>query len=447
MKRPFKWLYPGLKVKRWLLLSLFGMALFLFGILFLIRFTIVVDFFNIMRGFAKGWFFHPQSKIWGSVAALAGLFFIIFGFKKMLDSILNVVVPANPEKLVETLYNHRSLGKGPKIVALGGGTGLPILLRGLKSYTSNLTAIVSMADDGGSSGRLRGELGILPPGDLRNCLIALADREQVMEELLSYRFEQGGTLAGHNVGNLLLAGLAELRGDFNLAVRELSKVLAVKGRVIPATLTPVVLGAELIDGEKICGESKITLSTTTIKRVYLEPEDCVALPEALEAIKEADLIVLGPGSLFTSVIPNLLIKEIRSAVQQASASVVYVCNITTQFGETIDFLASDHVKALQTHGGVDLIDTVLVNTAPFRGRKKKGHDYPKPVAVDLVELQKLGVEIIGEDLVDQFIGTQHDADKLARQLIRLIFWQKEQKDRFRMLELYFQDRFKKLMDS
>lgn len=447
MRWPFKWLYPGLRVKRWLVLMILGIALLLLGIILLTRFSALVIFFSWLRGFAKEWLVQPQGKVLGFSAFLLGLFFVILGFKKMLDSILNVVVPANPEKLVEVLYNHRSLKKGPKIVALGGGTGLPILLRGLKEYTSNVTAIVSVADDGGSSGRLRGELGILPPGDLRNCLIALADREQVMEELLSYRFAQGSTLAGHNIGNLLLAGLAELRGDFNLAVQELSRVLAIKGRVIPATLTPAVLGAELINGERVLGESKIALSEEPIKRVFLEPEDCSALPEALKAIEEADLIVLGPGSLFTSIIPNLLIREINEGILAASAPVVYVCNVATQPGETTGFTASDHIKALQTHGGKSLTDLVLVNTAPFRGMKKKRADYPKPVAVDLVELQKLGVEIIGNDLIDQQTGIQHDAKKLARQLIRIVFWQKNQKDRLRMLDLYFQGRFKNLMDS
>lgn len=447
VRGPFKWLYPGLKVKRWLLLIVFGVALLLLGIVLLTRFTVLVGFLSWLKGLAKEWLARPWGRFLGFAVIIVGLFFIILGFKRMLDSILNVAVPANPEKLVEILYNHRSLKKGPKIVALGGGTGLPILLRGLKEYTSNLTAIVSVADDGGSSGRLRGELGILPPGDLRNCLIALADREQVMEELLSYRFEQGSTLAGHNVGNLLLAGLAELKGDFNLAVQELSRVLAIKGRVIPATLTSAVLGAELVNGEQVLGESKIAFSTEPIKRVFLEPEDCAALPEALQAIKEADLIVLGPGSLFTSVIPNILIKEIKEEILAANAPVVYVCNVATQPGETTDFKASDHVKALQEHGGKKLVDLVLVNIAPFRGAKKKGVAYPNPVAIDLAELQQLGVEVIGDDLIEQKIGIQHDSKKLARQLIRIVFWQKNQKDRLKMLDLYFQDRFRNLMDS
>ena len=417
-----KWLYPGLKVKRWLLLIMMGLAFVFFGILLISQLELLFNLFRWGKSITKGWLDRPTGRMVGVSALAMGLFITVFGFKQMLRSILNAALPDMPEGLVELLYNRRSLKKGPKIVAIGGGTGLSVLLRGLKEYTSNITAIVSVADDGGSSGRLRGELGILPPGDLRNCLIALADREQIMEELLNYRFCQGATLNGHNVGNLLLAGLAELKGDFNLAIQELSKVLAIRGKVVPATLTPPVLGAELEDGEIIRGQSIIARSPKPIKKVFLEPADCAALEEALQAISEADLIILGPGSLYTSVIPNLLIKEINEALLMTSAPVAYVCNVATQPGETDGYSVSQHVKALQVHGGQTLIDIVVVNTLvpDFSTAEEK----VEPVPVDYRELRRLGLKVIGGDLVDETLGVRHDSKKLGRLLIRLVLWQK-----------------------
>lgn len=421
-----KWLYPGLKVKRWLLLIMVGLVFVLFGILLVTRLELLFDLFRWGKRVTQGWLDQPTGRFIGVTALATGLLLMIYAFKQMLRSILTAALPDMPEGLVELLYNRRSLKKGPKIVALGGGTGLSVLLRGLKDYTSNITAIVSVADDGGSSGRLRGELGILPPGDLRDCLVALADREQIMEELLSYRFQQGTTLNGHNVGNLLLAGLAELKGNFNLAIQELSRVLAIRGKVIPATLTPPVLVAELEDGEIIRGQSIIARSPKPIKRVFLEPENCGALEEALQAIREADLIILGPGSLYTSIIPNLLIGEINEALLAATAPVAYVCNVATQEGETDGYSVSRHVKALQAHGGRTLIDLVVVNTKlPEAFSPDAGS--VEPVPVDYRELRRLGLKVIGGDLVDETVGIRHDAKKLGRLLIRLVLWQKNNK--------------------
>lgn len=426
MKGWLKWLYPGLKVKRWLLLLMVGLAFVFFGLLLISQLELLFNFFRWCKNITQGWLDRPTGRMFGVGALAVGLLIAIFAFKQMLRSILNAALPDMPEGLVELLYNRRSLKKGPKIVAIGGGTGLSVLLRGLKEYTSNITAIVSVADDGGSSGRLRGELGILPPGDLRNCLIALADREQIMEELLSYRFRQGTTLNGHNVGNLLLAGLAELKGDFNQAIQELSKVLAIRGKVVPATLTLPVLVAELEDGSIIRGQSNIAKSPKPIKRVFLEPADCAALEEALQAIREADLIVLGPGSLYTSIIPNLLIKEINEALLAAAAPVAYVCNVATQEGETDGYTVSQHVKALQAHGGRTLIDIVVVNTlVPEAIPPEEGN--VEPVPVDYRELRRLGLKLTGGDLVDETLGVRHDAEKLGSLLIKLVLWQKSNK--------------------
>ncbi|HHX51337.1 MAG TPA: YvcK family protein [Clostridia bacterium] len=331
------------------------------------------------------------------------------------------------------------------MVAIGGGTGLPVLLRGLKQYTSNLTAIVNVADDGGSSGRLRGELGILPPGDLRNCLIALADTEKIMEDILSYRFQQGSGLAGHSVGNLLLAGLTELTGDFHAAIRELSRVLALRGQVVPATLTSAVLGAEMADGEVVMGESQIPRQGKPIRRVFLEPADCRALEESLLAIKEADLVVLSPGSLYTSIMPNLLVQEIASALTETTALVVYVCNVMTQPGETNGYTASDHLQAINRHVGGKIVDLVVVNTATVSplARGKYREEGAKPVVVDYREINKLGMEVVGEKLIDYSTVVRHNPDRLARVLLKLVLGRKNRKEKLKMLDFYLRGRLKK----
>src|SRR5690554_3902621 len=239
--------------------------------------------------------------------------------------------------------NRTVVTNGPRIVTIGGGTGLGTILRGLKKTTDNLTAIVTVADDGGSSGRLRAEFGILPPGDIRNCLIAMADLEPLMEKLMQYRFNGGTGLSGHSFGNLFITAMTGITGDFEKAIEASSQVLAVRGRVYPATLANVQLHAELSDGRKVTGESTIGKSDCSIRRVYMEPSTAEALPEAIKAIEEADVVILGPGSLYTSVIPPLLVRGIREALQNTKAPKVYICNVMTQPGETTGFTASDHL--------------------------------------------------------------------------------------------------------
>jgi uncharacterized cofD-like protein len=256
------------------------------------------------------------------------------------------------------MYARRQLKRGPKIVVVGGGTGLSALLRGLKEYTSNLTAIVTVGDDGGSSGRLRRELGILPPGDVRNCLVALAEKEEIMEDLFSYRFENG-TLAGHSLGNLFLAGLAGRFGDFQKGIEHIGKVFALRGEVYPSTLSQVTLEAYFEDGRSINGETAIRATPGKIKYLRISPQNCKPLPGALKAIEEADLVVLGPGSLYTSVLPNILVKGIRDKIAEVKAPCVYVCNIMTEPGETDNFTVADHLQVIIEHGGRDLVDAVL----------------------------------------------------------------------------------------
>ncbi|HOJ78165.1 MAG TPA: YvcK family protein [Bacillota bacterium] len=306
--------------------------------------------------------------------------------------------------------------RGPKVVVVGGGTGLGTILRGLKEITSNLTAIVTVADDGGSSGRLRREFGILPPGDIRNCLVAMADIEPLMEKLMQYRFQGDSELAGHNFGNLLLAALVGITGDFEEAIKESSKVLAVRGQVLPATLAHINLKARLKDGQIVSGESKIgKVKSSPIEEVYLEPADSKPVPEALEAIEEADVIVLGPGSLYTSVIPNLLVKGITTAIQNSNAVKLYICNAMTQQGETDNYTASDHVKAILKHTNDKFIDIAVINVEPIPEHilERYAEEGAKPVIADLEKIRELGVTPLGIKVIVKSNVIRHDAAKLA----------------------------------
>ncbi|MBS3949177.1 MAG: YvcK family protein [Peptococcaceae bacterium] len=310
---------------------------------------------------------------------------------------------------------------GPRIVVIGGGTGLSVLLRGLKHYTSNITAIVTVADDGGSSGRLRGDMGILPPGDIRNCVLALADTEPLLEKLFQYRFSVG-ELEGHSFGNLLIAAMTSITGDFQLAIKEFSKVLAVRGRVLPVTASDIRLVAELYDGSTVLGESKVSECGCNIKSLRLEPPNAEPLPEVLQAIAEADALVLGPGSLFTSVIPNLLVSGMSQAIARSVATKIYICNVMTQPGETTQFTASQHVDAIQRLANARIIDFVLVNTARIKADllSKYSAQNSAPVLVDMHRLNQLGVRVVADDLLHQCSVVRHDPEKLARRVMRLI---------------------------
>ena len=311
----------------------------------------------------------------------------------------------------------------PKIVVIGGGTGLPVLLRCLKQYAIDITEFVSVADDGGSSGRLRDEFDIPPPGDVRNVLAALSDVEPLIVELFQHRFKNGNGLSGHSLGNLILAALTSITGDFVKAIREMSKVLNVRGQVLPAANKSVVLHAEMEDGVIVSGESKIPYSGKKIKKVFLTPENIEPLPETIEAIRAADLIVIGPGSLYTSILPNLLVPKIGQEVCQAKAKKVYVCNVMTQAGETLNYTVSDHVKALHDHMGCFFLDVVIVNNGhiPEEIQKRYAEELAKPVMDDSDRLIELGIKVIRDNIVsyeDNVI--RHDTKKVASLLISLI---------------------------
>jgi uncharacterized cofD-like protein len=320
----------------------------------------------------------------------------------------------------------------PRVVIIGGGTGLPVLLRGLKHYPVDITAIVTVADDGGSSGRLRDELNIPPPGDVRNVLAALSEVEPLIEEMFQHRFKSSNELSGHSLGNLILAAMTSITGDFMYAIQEMSKVLNVHGNVLPAANQSVVLHAELEDGTIISGESKIPFSGKRIKRVFLTPDTIQPLPETIQAIRNADLIIIGPGSLYTSILPNLLVPQIGQEVCEAKAKKVYICNIMTQAGETHDFTASDHVNAIYDHMGKPFMNTILVNNEeiPDDIQARYIKEEAKPVHFDVNSLYKLGLDVIYGEIVSLDEGViRHDTQEVAK--ILYSFLKNETKDRFK----------------
>ncbi|MDF2854742.1 MAG: hypothetical protein K0Q87_593 [Neobacillus sp.] len=311
----------------------------------------------------------------------------------------------------------------PRIVIIGGGTGLPVLLRGLKQYPVDITAIVTVADDGGSSGRLRDDLHIPPPGDIRNVLAALSDVEPLVEEMFQHRFKSGNELSGHSLGNLILAAMTSITGNFVHAIQEMSKVLNVRGKVLPAANQSVVLHAEMEDGTVVSGESKIPYSGKKIKKVFLTPRVIRPLPETLQAIRQADLIIIGPGSLYTSILPNLLVPKLGEEVSRSHAKKVYICNLMTQAGETHGYTASDHVKALLDHMSGPFIDTILVNNeeVPEDIQLRYNEELADPVKYDLPRLYELGLEVVHADIAIQENGAlRHDPKKVAKILYNLL---------------------------
>lgn len=418
-----KWLYPGLKVKRWLLLAVLGLFLLVSGLTVALGVTLLASAERLVW-----WLIQRTLGFWGPplmsgmLVAAIGLVIMVIGIEKLTGSVLHVLWPGDKSPW-EVFYRRRLLEGGPKIVAIGGGTGLGVLLRGLKNYTHNLTAIVTVADDGGSSGRLRAELDILPPGDIRNCLVALADTEVLMEELFNYRFRKGEGLAGHSLGNLLLAAMTDIAGDFVQAISELGRVLAVGGRVLPSTLSRVTLGAEKEDGTIVWGESRIPVPGQRIKRVFLRPADCRPPEAALEAIAQADAIIIGPGSLYTSVLPNLLVRGLADALRRTKAPVFYISNVMTQPGETEGYTVADHIRAIYAHCGPGLIDCVIAHSGPVswvarrRYREKGSH----PVVVDAGAISKLGVEVRKAWLIDETHVVRHHPDRLAKVIMEEIY--------------------------
>jgi uncharacterized cofD-like protein len=416
------WLAPGLLVKRWLFLSMAGVLLVGIGIMIWLKLTPVFHTGQVVGALVRAFTTHVPSYISGPLGILLGLALIFWGQSRTVGAITDVLIPGNEEELLDALLAHRRLSRGPKIVVIGGGTGLSNLLRGLKQYSSNITAIVTVADDGGSSGRLRREMGVLPPGDIRNCLAALADEEKLLTELFQYRFEAGSGLVGHSFGNLFLTAMNEITGDLEQAIEASSKVLAVRGQVLPSTPHDVQLWAELSDGRRIMGESKIAEARGSIVQIGCLPPNPPALPKAVKAIEEADYIVIGPGSLYTSIIPNLLVPELVQAIAGRRVPRIYVCNVMTEPGETDGFSVSDHIRAIDRACGCYLFDAVLVQkTMPSEvvithyARAGVG-----PVLLDRAAILDSGRRIIAANVMEERddLTVRHHSQRLARVLLR-----------------------------
>jgi uncharacterized cofD-like protein len=425
-----RWLRPGIGIKRWLLVGFVGELLLALAVATLLR--------SLFRDASTGAtssplldlltlsFLPPELRLL-LLFLVGGL---LFGYGSWrLIRVLIEPYQIREEPLVELLYQRRLRARGPSIVAIGGGTGLSMLLRGLKEQTSNITAVVTVADDGGSSGKLRTEMGMPPMGDIRNCIEALADVEPAMTRLLHYRFlpsmpasaqpvpsDETTPFAGHAFGNLLIAALTDINGDFEEAVRQANRVLAVRGNVVPVAGKPVTLHAELEDGSTLDGQSRIARARG-IKRVWLTPTDIRPAADALAAIATADMVVIGPGSLYTSLLPPLLVPGIHEALATTRAPRLFVCNVATQVGETEGYTLSQHLAALQAHGLADVIDAVLVNSNMHANVPA---NYPAaPVRVDLSLSDPTGPQVFARDVVDDSNAHRHDPHKLAATILEL----------------------------
>lgn len=400
-------MYPGIKIKRWLFLSALGIGLLVVGAVKFVDDTL------------------PFVRKLDVLLIFLGAGLVVAGIRSMLASILSIFSSFSGKDLVDVIYKKRYLERGPRIVTIGGGHGLAALLMGLKEHTTNLIAIVTVADSGGSSGRLRQEFNMLPPGDIRTCLVSLADSPSLMGELFQFRFKEESELKGHNFGNLFIAAMTQVTGDFRKAIEESSRVLAVRGKVLPSTLAKVSLIAEYKDGSSTEGEETIPQRQLPIRKVYLKPmeEDAGSevkpALEAIEAIRGAQIIVIGPGSLYTSILPNLVIKELARAIIESAALKVYICNVMTQYGETDGYTASDHFKALLKHTHPKIVDYCIVNNKkPEQNlllRYKKENSFP--TEADTPEIRKMGYRVLEADLLHTTDFVRHDSQKLAKLII------------------------------
>lgn len=426
-KRWFRWLAPGLNIKRWLFLFSLGVVLLIVGVTMMLNYqwlSYVEDMFLQFLYEATGSYNYTVLASVGIVAIMIGILLMIIGTRKVIKTIIRAMIPEDSEQVSDYLFQNIRLGQGPRVVVIGGGTGLSVLLRGLKSRTANITAIVTVADDGGSSGRLREDFKMIAPGDLRNCLVALAEKEGLMEKLFRFRFGGDGDLAGHSFGNLFLAALTQvLDADIEKALEASSKILKVRGRVIPSSTEEINLVAEMEDGTVVEGESRIPDVDKRIKRIYTSPS--LPKPEgaALQAIDEADAIILGPGSLYTSIMPNLLVDKIADHIRASRAAKIYVCNVMTQPGETTNYTVADHVQAVIDHAGDHIINTVLVNDAEIAENVIAQYAAygAKPVVVDMDRLDRLGVRTIRANLVDSQDKAAHDSERLGKVLMDVIY--------------------------
>lgn len=415
-----RWLAPGLGIKRWFFFVLAGITFIGIGMTIFLQGVYNTEFANpaiptfltdiSMQSLPRG----LRVLIFSGI----GIGLVSYGIFRLNRSLLRPFIRPG-HAVVDELANYRRRERGPRIVTIGGGHGLSTLLRGLKTYTRNLTAIVTVADDGGSSGRLRESFGILPPGDIRNCLAALSNDEEMLTQLFRYRFSGASSLDGHSFGNLFITALAEITGSFEEAIAESGRVLSVSGRVLPSTLHDVKLVADVQlpnvpNQVRVLGESSIPKAAGRVRRVWLEPNDAPAFPPALKASLNADMIVVGPGSLYTSLLPNLLVQDLLGALRASRALKVYVCNIATQSGETDLYSCSDHIRALEEHVGERLFDIVLCNDN-YAGQLNEGSQWVRTDEKTLSDKR-----VYCADLSDASYPWRHDSEKLARTLIEIL---------------------------
>ncbi|MCD4803432.1 MAG: YvcK family protein [Anaerolineales bacterium] len=415
-----RWLQPGLGIKRWILAILLGTTIIALGL--------AVFIIDLYRRTPDTWWLPLISfaslrdlprLVRVIVFEALGMGIIIWGIIGLNKSLLGPFLRPG-HKIVDRLEKHQSRKHGPKIVAIGGGHGLATLLRGLKTVSHNIYAVVTVADDGGSSGRLRESLGILPPGDVRNCLAALSDDEDLLAQLFQYRFANDDkSLKGHSFGNLFISSMAEVTGSFEQAIAESGRVLAVSGRVLPATLENVQLVADILEPEskkiiRVVGESKVTETEGIIRRVMLEPNNPAAYPEVIQSVLSADLIVIGPGSLYTSILPNLLVRDITSAIRASQALKIFVCNVATQVGETEGFSCGDHLRVIEDHVGSNIFDIVVANNI------KPGEFHQNVEGVETEDELSMKYNVYTSDLIDIEHPWRHEPDKITQVLMDLL---------------------------
>ena len=399
---------PGLSLKRWLAVGAIGLSLITLGVIFALNISTGPTLISFLESVSLR---HQSPLLRGSVFIGAGVVGALIAGLGLARSLGQVGQRTRHWPILDSLYVERVLGTGPMITIIGGGTGMPSLLRGLKHYTSNICAVVTVADDGGSSGRLRSELGILPPGDIRNCLAALADSENVMQQLMDFRFESEGQLDGHSFGNILIAALAGIGGDFYRGVEVAGELLAIRGRVIPSTLHQVTLVGSTVSGETLIGETQVGNSADRLRSLTLIPANPAAHPEAVRAIVNADMIVIGPGSLFTSIVPNLLISDIAAALADSPAFKVYVCNVAEEPAQTEGYSVLDHLNVVRHYGGEKAVDAVVANN--------NLPDGPTPAGLKFIRVNKPwddNVLLVEADVIDETDDTstaRHDPTKIS----------------------------------
>lgn len=410
-----KWLFKGKGVKKWLFLALLSILLVWNGVAWhygggIITLCLKLGYLDLANSLYR----HTGAGPY--LIYIFSIILLLYSIYRMVAAAVHQATNTKLINLYEEALNTQKMNAGPKIVAIGGGTGLSNFLYTVKNITSNITAIVAVTDDGGSSGRLRRDLGILPPGDVRNCLIALSRSDVNLEEILAYSFPKDSSLAGHNLGNLIMAGLMQSAdADFAEAIERLSKVLALNGTVLPSTTDNVEISAQMADGEIVHGETTMVKDKRQIKKVFLTPEDCKPLPQALEAIKNADYIFLGPGSLYTSIITNLMVPKMADALKETSAKVYYICNIVTQPGEMECLKASQYVEAINNHIGRKNFFNIIVNNGVFtKEQNKELSDLNcRPVVCDSKKLRSMGLNVIAGDLINAENIRKHDQAKLS----------------------------------